>query len=114
LSVKVNDNTCPHFGSFKGLIHGDTFALSFNIVVNSMSKMIKKAQQNGLISGLADHILHGGVAILQADDMIMLLKDDVEQARNLNCCIFFRQCQVSRSTLKIVKCCLCKMILTKN
>jgi hypothetical protein len=68
------------FGSFKGVRHGDPFAPSvFNINVNSMSKMIGKAQQNGLIGGLGEHIIPGGVSILHyADDTVILIKDDLE------------------------------------
>jgi hypothetical protein len=61
LSVKVNDKTRPYFCSYKGVRQGDPFAPTlFNIVVNSLSKMIHMALQNGLILGLADHIVDGG------------------------------------------------------
>jgi len=41
--------------------------------------MIRQAQRNGLITGLADNIIQNGVAVLQfADDTIICLKDDFE------------------------------------
>jgi hypothetical protein len=62
LSVKVNDKTGPYFYSYKGVRQGDPFSPTlFNIVVNSLSKMIHMAQQNGLILGLADHIVEGAI-----------------------------------------------------
>jgi hypothetical protein len=51
----------------------------FNVAVNYLAKMIHTAQQNGLISGLAYHVIEGGCSILQyADDTILFIKDDVE------------------------------------
>jgi hypothetical protein len=61
--------------------------------------MIHTAQQNGLISGLADHVIEGGCSILQyADDTILLIKDDVECARNLKLLLYTFE---SMSGLKI-------------
>jgi hypothetical protein len=77
--VRVNYSSGPYFGSFKGVRQGDPFCHSlFNIAVNGLSKMIKRAQQNNLISGLADHINPGGAAILQYfDDTNLTIKDYV-------------------------------------
>jgi hypothetical protein len=61
--------------------------------------MIHIAQQNGLISGLADHVIEGGCAILQyADDTILFIKDDIECARNLKLLLYTFE---SMSGLKI-------------
>jgi hypothetical protein len=70
LSVKFNDKIGPYFCNYKGVRQGDPFSPTlFNIVVNSLSKLIHMAQQNGLILELADHIVEGGCSILQyADD----------------------------------------------
>jgi hypothetical protein len=80
LSVKVNVECGPCFGSFKGVRQGDPLAPSlFNINVNSLSKMIRKAQQNGMIGGLAEHIIPGGISILRyADDIVILIKNSLE------------------------------------
>jgi hypothetical protein len=100
LSVKVNDCVGPYFASYKGVRQGDPFAPSlFNVAVNCLAKMISIAQQNGLILGLADHVIDGGCAILQyADDTILLIKDDIECAKNLKLLLYTFE---SMSGLKI-------------
>jgi hypothetical protein len=61
--------------------------------------MIHTAQQNGLISGLAHHVIEGGCSILQyADDMIFFIKDDIECARHLKLLLYTFE---SMSGLKI-------------
>jgi hypothetical protein len=100
LSVKINDSVGPYFCSHKGVRQGDPFAPSlFNVAVNCLSKMIQMAKQNGLIAGLADHIIQGGCAILQyADDTILFIQDDMESARNLKLLLYIFE---SMSGLKI-------------
>jgi hypothetical protein len=62
----VNDKVGPYFASYKGVRQGDPFAPSlFNLVVNSLSKMIHLAQQSGKILGLASHFVDSGCAVLQ-------------------------------------------------
>jgi hypothetical protein len=54
------------------------------MAANSLAKMISIAHHNGLLVGLADNIVPKGVAMLQyADDTILLIQDNMEQARNL-------------------------------
>jgi hypothetical protein len=100
LSVKINDSVGPYFCSYKGVRQGDPFAPTlFNIAVNCLSKMIQLAKQNGLIAGLADHIIEGGCAILQyADDTILFIQDDMESAKNLKLLLYIFE---SMSGLKI-------------
>ena len=46
--------------------------------------MVKQAQRNNLLCGLADNLVSGGVIILQcADDIIICLKDNLDMARNM-------------------------------
>jgi hypothetical protein len=41
--------------------------------------MIRKAQENNLIIGLAENLIPKGVAVLQyADDTMICLKDDID------------------------------------
>jgi hypothetical protein len=61
--------------------------------------LIQIAKQNGLISGLADHVIEGGCAILQyADNTILFIQDDMESARNLKLLLYIFE---SMSGLKI-------------
>lgn len=91
-AIKVNDQVGPYFPTHKGVGQGDPIApLLFDIVVDGLAMMIKQAQQQGLISGLAPHLVDGGLALLQyADDTIFLMKDDILEVRNLKyiLCIF--------------------------
>jgi hypothetical protein len=46
---------------------------------------MKKGQEDGLVKGLVPHLIDGGISILQyADDTILLLEYDLENARNVN------------------------------
>jgi hypothetical protein len=90
LSVKVNDKVGPYFTGHKGVSQGDPFApFLFNMAANSLAKMINLAEANGLITGLADNLIHQGVAVLQyADDTILLIHDDTQQAVNLKLLLY--------------------------
>ena len=53
--------------------------------------MIERAVTAGIITGLGENLVEGRVAILQyADDTILLIKNDLSQARNLKfiLCLF--------------------------
>jgi hypothetical protein len=80
----------PYFGSHKGVRQGDPFApFLFNMAANSLAKMVSVAQQNGLVVGLTDNIIPRGIAMLQyADDTILLIQDDLEQAGNLKLLLY--------------------------
>jgi len=83
--VKLNNLTSSYIKSFKGVRQDDPLSLIlFNFVADGLSRMIHKAQSNGLFCGLADHITENGVAVLQyADDTIICLKHNIEGARNM-------------------------------
>ena len=51
--------------------------------------MIKNAQKNKLITGLASDLIPEGVAVLQyADDTIICLEDDIDKAVNLKLLLY--------------------------
>jgi hypothetical protein len=60
-------------------------------VGEGLAMLIRKAQAAGLVKGLVPHLVDGGVSILQyVDDTILLLDDDLENARNIKfiLCLF--------------------------
>jgi Flp pilus assembly CpaE family ATPase len=59
------------------------------MAANSLAKMISVAHQNDLVVGLADNVIPKGVAILQyADDTILMIQHDLEQAKNLKLLLY--------------------------
>jgi hypothetical protein len=85
ISVKVNNKIGPYIKSFKGVRQGDPLSLIlFNFVADCLTRLIRKAQENNLITGLISHIIPKGVAILQyADDTILFLKHDLNGATHM-------------------------------
>jgi hypothetical protein len=54
----------------------------FNLVVDILAVLVKRAQGEGLLTGLGTSLVEGGVSILQyADDTILLLEDNLDQAK---------------------------------
>jgi hypothetical protein len=48
-----------------------------------VSTLINRAKENGQARGLVSHLIDGGISILQyADDIILFMKNDLEQAKN--------------------------------
>jgi hypothetical protein len=90
LAVKVNDLVGPYFQSYKGVRQGDPLPpLLFNFVADCLTRMVLRAQQNSLISGLIKNLIPRGVATLQyADDTIICLEHDMEQARNMKLLLY--------------------------
>jgi len=63
--------------------------LLFNFVADYLARMVRQAQNNNLLCGLASNIIPNGVAILQyADDTIICLKHDLEMARNMKLLLY--------------------------
>lgn len=66
VNVKLNNLTRPYIKSHKGVRQGDPLSLIlFNFVADGLTRMVHKAQANGLLCGLIEHIIPSGVAILQ-------------------------------------------------
>jgi hypothetical protein len=62
----------------------------FNLVADSLTRMILREQQNDLIYGMIDHLIPKGIAILQyVDNTILCLQDDKEKAKNAKCYYIF-------------------------
>lgn len=90
VSVKLNNQIGPYFVSHKGVRQGDPLSpILFNFVADCLTRMIKQAQRNGLITGLASNLIDKGVAVLQyADDTIICLENNTEGARNMKLLLY--------------------------
>jgi hypothetical protein len=56
----------------------------FNIVVDMLAIIIKRAKVDGLSEGVIPHLVDGGLSILRyANDTILFIKHDLEKAKNL-------------------------------
>ena len=88
--MKLNDEVGPYFQSSKGVRQGDPFSpFLFNLAADCLTKMILKAQQNGLFKGLASDLIPNGVAILQyADDTILCFEDNIRNALNIKLLLY--------------------------
>lgn len=63
--VKINNKKGPYFVSHKGVRQGDPLSpILFNFVADCLARMVRAAQTNGLLCGLADNLILGGVVIL--------------------------------------------------
>ena len=94
VGIKVNGEIGPYFATHQGLRQGDPLSpLLFDLVVDVLAVLIERAQEQGVLVGLAQNLIRGGVSILQyADDTILLFENDLEQARNLKIILcFFEQ-----------------------
>jgi len=85
VGIKVNDDIGPYFQTKRGLRQGDPMSpILFNIVADMLALLIKRAKADGQIRGVIPHLVDDGLSILQyADDTIIFLDHDLEQAKNL-------------------------------
>jgi hypothetical protein len=85
VGIKVNDDIEPYFQTKRGLRQGDPMSpILFNIVADMLALLINRAKADGQIRGVIPHLVDDGLSILQyADDTIIFLDHDLEQAKNL-------------------------------
>jgi hypothetical protein len=90
VAVKMNNTVGPYFMSYKGGRQGDPMSpLLFNFAADVLTRMVRAAQQNSLVTGLADNLIPNGVALLQyADDTVLCLENNVEKARNVKLLLY--------------------------
>jgi hypothetical protein len=88
--VKINDKIGSYIKSYKGVRQGDPLSPNLlNFAADSLIRMMESAQENNFFTGLIDHIVPNGVAILQyADDTIIFVKHDVMGARNMKMLLY--------------------------
>ena len=81
VGIKVNDQIGNNFQTFKGLRQGDPLS---PIVADMLALLIKRAKEVGLLNGVVPHLVDDGLSILRyADDTIIFLEHDLQQANNL-------------------------------
>jgi hypothetical protein len=85
VGVKVNDDMGRYFQTKKGLRQGDHLSpLLFKLVADMLTLLITPAKEDGQIRGLVPHLIDDGIFILQyADDTILFMEHDLEQAANM-------------------------------
>jgi hypothetical protein len=85
VGIKVNDEIGPFFQTRRGLCQGDPMSpILFNIVADMLALLIRRAKADGQITGVIPHLVDDGPSILQyADDTVLFLDQDLEQAKNL-------------------------------
>ena len=85
VAIKVNDDVGHYFQTRKGVRQGDPLSpILFNIVVYMLAILIARAKENQQFKGVVPHLVNDGLSILQyADDTILFMEDNIEQAKNL-------------------------------
>ena len=85
VGIKVIDEIGPYFQTKRGLRQRDPMSpILFNIVADMLALIIKRAKDDGQIRGVIPNLLDDGLSILQyADDTIIFIDHDLEQAKNL-------------------------------
>lgn len=85
MSVKVNDEMGHFFQSKQGLRQGDPLSpVLFNLVAHMLVVLIERSTKHDHFNGLVPHLVERRLSILQyADDTILFMKDDLDQAKNL-------------------------------
>jgi hypothetical protein len=57
VNIKLNDKLGAYFNTKRGVRQGDPLSpILFNLTVDSMSTLVRNAQENGLTRGLAPHL----------------------------------------------------------
>jgi retron-type reverse transcriptase len=85
VGVKVNDQVGENFETKKSVRQGDPLSpILFNIVVDMLVILIKRAKAEGQIEGVISHLVDDGLLIFQyTNDTILFMEHDLEKARNM-------------------------------
>jgi hypothetical protein len=85
VGIKVNDQVGKNFQTKKAVRQDDPLShILFNIVVDMLAILFKRAKPEGQIEGVIPHLVDDGLSIHQyADDTILFMERDLEKARNM-------------------------------
>lgn len=91
VGINLNGQPGDYFRTYKGLRQGDLLSpLLFNLVVDALGTMLRKAKEKGHIRVLVQHLIEGGINHLQyADDTILLIERDEESIRNVKFLLYY-------------------------
>jgi hypothetical protein len=106
VGMKVNDQVGKNFQTKKGVRQGDPLSpILFNIVVDMLAILIKRAKSKGQIEGVISHLVDDGLSILQyANDTILFMEHNLEKARNMKLLLrLLKSCPALRLTFIRVK-----------
>ena len=79
--VNVNGQRSSYFKTYQGLRQGDPLSPTlFNTVAEVLGVMMNKARHKGIVSGLMDHLIPGGVTHVQYADDTMIMTDCSESS----------------------------------
>ena len=82
--MKVNEKLVIIFRLGKGLDWEICSPILFNLVADMLATLVDRAKTNGQFKGLVPNLVDEGLSILQyVDDTILLMENNVEDARNL-------------------------------
>jgi hypothetical protein len=90
VSVKINNQTGKYIKSFKGVREGDPISpILFNFFADSLARMMNKALENWVLTGLGEHLIPNAVIMLQyIDNTIICLENGMVKARNLKLLLY--------------------------
>lgn len=85
VGIRVNEEVGHNFQTRKGPRQGDPLPpILFNLVADMLAILVSRAKNNGQFRDLVHNLVDDGLSILQyADDTVLFLEDDLEEARNL-------------------------------
>ena len=83
--INVNGEVGSFFQRKKGLQQGDPLSsILFNIVADMLALFINRKKTEDQLRSVVPHLVDGGLSILQyADDTILFLEHNLEQAHNM-------------------------------
>jgi retron-type reverse transcriptase len=86
VGIKINDQVGQNFQTKKGVRQEDPLSpILFNIVVDMLAILIKRAKGDGQIAGVIPHLIDDGLSIIQyADDTILFMEYEIEEAKYMN------------------------------
>jgi hypothetical protein len=91
VSVVLNGVEGNPFKTGKGLRQGDPISpLLFNLVADTLTRMLKRAADKGLVRGLLSSVREGGIMSLQyVDDTLLFSSVENAHLRNLKCILLW-------------------------